>query len=211
MTAPPESPAQGMTSAGVRAQVTAARALQMARQGKPNARLVPREIEAHCLPDTTGAALLAQAMARLSLSARAYHRILKVARTIADLAGSPRHRGAACRRSRRLPTFRSHVSNASAHGGIPGRRCACRACSGRVALSSTKQSSATAKIAQIAALLQKVRSSSVAPMPLIQNSDLTKVCEVPILGLCNAPPQPSGISGWLTRPQDFQCKLRNFP
>ena len=83
------SPAPGMTSAGVRADVTAARARQMARQGKPNARLVPREIEAHCQPDTAGAALLAQAMARLSLSARAYHRILKVARTIADLAGSP--------------------------------------------------------------------------------------------------------------------------
>ena len=85
---PTGSPAHGLTSAGVRADVTAARALQMARQGKPNARLVSREIEAHCHPDTTGAALLAQAMARLSLSARAYHRILKVARTIADLAGS---------------------------------------------------------------------------------------------------------------------------
>ena len=82
------SPAPAMTSAGVRADVTAARARQMARQGKPNARLVPPEIEVHCHPDTTGAALLAQAMARLSLSARAYHRILKVARTIADLAGS---------------------------------------------------------------------------------------------------------------------------
>ena len=82
------SRAQGMTSADVRACVTAARARQMARQGKPNARLVPREIEAHCQPDSTGAALLAQAMARLALSARAYHRILKVARTIADLAGS---------------------------------------------------------------------------------------------------------------------------
>ena len=82
-------PARGVTSAGVRAHVTAARARQVARQGKPNARLVPREIEAHCQPDTAGAALLAQAMARLSLSARAYHRILKVARTIADLAGSP--------------------------------------------------------------------------------------------------------------------------
>ena len=82
------SPAPGMTSAGVRADVTVARARQMARQGKPNARLAPREIEAHCQPDSTGAALLAHAMARLSLSARAYHRILKVARTIADLAGS---------------------------------------------------------------------------------------------------------------------------
>jgi magnesium chelatase family protein len=83
------TPARGMTSADVRAHVTAARARQIGRQGKPNARLVPREIETHCRPDTTGAALLAQAMARLSLSARAYHRILKVARTIADLAGSP--------------------------------------------------------------------------------------------------------------------------
>ena len=74
------------SSSDVRAQVTAARERQVARQRKPNARLGPREIEAHCAPDASGAALLAQAMARLSLSARAYHRILKVARTIADLA-----------------------------------------------------------------------------------------------------------------------------
>ena len=76
------------TSAEIRAHVASARDLQMARQGKPNARLTPREIDAHCAPDDAGAALLAQAMARLSLSARAYHRILKVARTIADLAGA---------------------------------------------------------------------------------------------------------------------------
>jgi magnesium chelatase family protein len=73
------------TSAGVRQQVTSARARQMSRQGKPNARLTSREVEAYCQPGAAGAALLAQAMARLSLSARAYHRILKVARTIADL------------------------------------------------------------------------------------------------------------------------------
>jgi magnesium chelatase family protein len=76
------------TSARIRGEVTAARARQLSRQGKPNARLGPREIEAHCTPGAAGAALLAQAMARLSLSARAYHRILKVARTIADLASS---------------------------------------------------------------------------------------------------------------------------
>ena len=57
------------------------------RQGTPNGRLTPREVDAHCTLDEAGAALLAQAMTRLSLSARAYHRILKVARTIADLAG----------------------------------------------------------------------------------------------------------------------------
>ena len=77
-----------VSSARVREHVTAARGRQLARQGKSNARLGPREIEAHCAPGAAGAALLAQAMARLSLSARAYHRILKVARTIADLADS---------------------------------------------------------------------------------------------------------------------------
>jgi magnesium chelatase family protein len=76
------------SSAAVRAQVGDARGRQAARQGKPNARLGPRDIEAHCAPDAAGAALLAQAVATLSLSARAYHRILKVARTIADLGGA---------------------------------------------------------------------------------------------------------------------------
>ena len=47
------------------------------------------EVTEHCAPDTAGGLLLADAMSRLSLSARAYHRILKVARTIADLAGAP--------------------------------------------------------------------------------------------------------------------------
>jgi magnesium chelatase family protein len=77
------------TTADVRVVATRARERQSARQGKPNARLSPREIDMHCAPDVPGAALLAQAMARLSLSARAYHRILKVARTIADLAEHP--------------------------------------------------------------------------------------------------------------------------
>ena len=75
-------------SCAVRADAARARTRQTQRQGKPNARLTTREIEIHCSPDTAGAALLSQAMARLWLSARAYHRILKVARTIADLAES---------------------------------------------------------------------------------------------------------------------------
>jgi len=74
------------TSATVRARVAKAAACQRARQGKPNAQLQPREIERICKPDGEGEALLKSAFARLSLSARAYHRILKVARTIADLA-----------------------------------------------------------------------------------------------------------------------------
>jgi magnesium chelatase family protein len=52
-----------------------------------NARLAPREIDDHCRPDDAGAALLKSAVARLNLSARAYHRVLRVARSIADLAG----------------------------------------------------------------------------------------------------------------------------
>jgi magnesium chelatase family protein len=78
--------AASASSAELRGEATRARARQTSRQGKPNARLSPREIEAHCAPDSAGVALLAKAMVKLSLSARAYHRILKVARTIADLA-----------------------------------------------------------------------------------------------------------------------------
>ena len=77
----------GESSATVRDRVTAARVLQIERQGKPNALLGPDEIDLHASPDEAGAQLLKQAMARLSLTARAYHRILKVARSIADLAG----------------------------------------------------------------------------------------------------------------------------
>ena len=49
-----------------------------------------REIDRYCVIDAAGAALLRQAIARLGLSARGYHRCLKLARTIADLAGEAR-------------------------------------------------------------------------------------------------------------------------
>jgi magnesium chelatase family protein len=84
---------EGEPSQVVRLRVTAARERQLARQGKPNALLAPDEIDQYCLPDSAGAALLKQAMLRLDLSARAYHRILKVARSIADLAGDAIVRG----------------------------------------------------------------------------------------------------------------------
>ena len=80
--------AEGESSATVRARVSAARARQHARQNKANAHLTTKEIDAHCQPDAAGAALLKNAVTRLNLSARAYHRGLKVARTIADLAAS---------------------------------------------------------------------------------------------------------------------------
>lgn len=77
--------AQPESSAEVKERVQAARALAAARAGKPNAALEPREIERDCPLSKDGQQLMRQAMQRLSLSARAYHRILKVARTIADL------------------------------------------------------------------------------------------------------------------------------
>ncbi len=80
----------GEPSTAIRHRVAAARERAVARQGKANADLSPKEIDRHCLPEADAEDLLRQAMARLNLSARAYHRILKVARTIADLAGAER-------------------------------------------------------------------------------------------------------------------------
>lgn len=74
-------------SHNVRARVEKARTLQLARQGKPNNLLGTKEIELYCKADDAGLSLLKTAISRLNLSARAYHRILKVARTIADLSG----------------------------------------------------------------------------------------------------------------------------
>jgi magnesium chelatase family protein len=79
----------GESSITVRKRVEAAQNRQKNRQGKCNARLSATEIETFCTPDQAGSNLLQQAMTRLDLSARAWHRILKVARTIADLAESP--------------------------------------------------------------------------------------------------------------------------
>ncbi len=76
------------SSAVVRARVIACRRVQLARQGKPNARLTTPEVDQHCAPDASARSLLEAAMARLNLSARGYHRVLKVARTLADLAGA---------------------------------------------------------------------------------------------------------------------------
>ena len=77
----------GESSASVAARVMAARLSQYQRlgDGRTNARMNNAEIEQHARPDTEGAKLLDRAMQRFSLSARSYHRILKVARTVADL------------------------------------------------------------------------------------------------------------------------------
>ena len=74
------------TSVVVAQRVQCARELQVARQGRANARLSGREIERFCQPTKSAITLLERASVTLGLSARAYHRVLKVARTIADLA-----------------------------------------------------------------------------------------------------------------------------
>ena len=79
--------ADGESSIAVQARVEIAYQRQLVRQGKPNSQLSTKEIDRLCKPDEAGENLLKQAISRLSLSARAYHRILKLARTIADLAG----------------------------------------------------------------------------------------------------------------------------
>ena len=91
---------RGEPSAAIRARVEAARARQSARfanvkdgQGASlttNADMGPTQVRDHCPVDETGRQLLGAAMRQMNLSARAYHRVLKLARTIADLAGSER-------------------------------------------------------------------------------------------------------------------------
>ncbi len=78
----------GESSAVIRARVEAAFQRQLARQQKPNAKLDVKDIDRLCAPTPAGETLLKSAIQKMGLSARAYHRILKVARTIADLAAS---------------------------------------------------------------------------------------------------------------------------
>ena len=74
------------SSATVRARVVAARERQWQRQGKPNAHLAPGELDGVVAATPAARQLLERAAERLALSARAVHRVLRVARTLADLA-----------------------------------------------------------------------------------------------------------------------------
>jgi magnesium chelatase family protein len=80
------TPQPGEPTCAIRERVLRARAAQATRQGKPNALLETREIDRYCGTDRDGDKLLRHALARLMLSARAYHRVLRVARSIADLS-----------------------------------------------------------------------------------------------------------------------------
>jgi magnesium chelatase family protein len=81
------------SSLSIRTRVNAARSIQQQRYAGDgvfgNAHMLPRHLHAYCRLDAASQRLLESAMARLGLSARGYHRVLKVARTIADLAGAP--------------------------------------------------------------------------------------------------------------------------
>ena len=82
------SGSDGETSANVRAQVEQARERQLRRDGIANSRLGSKQLQQVCALDHASRALLEQAVSKLGLSPRALHRILRVARTIADLGGS---------------------------------------------------------------------------------------------------------------------------
>jgi magnesium chelatase family protein len=81
--------ADGEASAAIVERVERAFEKQIERQGKANYALSGNEIDEHCKPDPAAEQLLRTAMARLNWSARSYHRVLKVARTIADMTGVP--------------------------------------------------------------------------------------------------------------------------
>jgi magnesium chelatase family protein len=72
----------------IRARVVAARSIAVSRSGKANSALTAKEVKQLCLLSEQGHRLLEQAMDKFGLSHRAYHRILKLGRTIADLAQS---------------------------------------------------------------------------------------------------------------------------
>jgi magnesium chelatase family protein len=82
------SPDGEETSEQIRVRVVAARNLAVARSGKANSALTAKEVKQLCVLSEPSHLILEQAMDKFGLSHRAYHRILKLARTIADLAQS---------------------------------------------------------------------------------------------------------------------------
>ena len=78
----------GESSAVVAQRVAVARERALDRQGCSNARLAPQALDQQALPEAAAMELLQKAAARLGWSGRSYHRVLRVARSIADLAGS---------------------------------------------------------------------------------------------------------------------------
>ena len=101
-------------SSAIRERVSAARKRQQARFANDsktncNARMGTKHLKQWCKLDSDSQELIRVAMTELNLSARAYDRILKVARTIADLAASRRHHRRTRERGNPVPQFRSHI------------------------------------------------------------------------------------------------------
>lgn len=117
-----EAPATGQAaepSARVRERVVAAQAVALARQGVLNARLTAGQLEHACAAERDALSLLAQTARQLNWSGRAVHRVLRVARSIADLDAKPAqriasHHMAEAIQSRRLPVLETA-------GGSAGR------------------------------------------------------------------------------------------
>jgi magnesium chelatase family protein len=84
----PKEAERGPTSAELQQQVIAARTIQLGRCGKTNAEMSVKELDKFCEVDANGKKLLEASFERLNLSARGLHRVLKVARTCADLDAS---------------------------------------------------------------------------------------------------------------------------
>ena len=101
-----DAAAPGEASARVRDRVCAARERQLRRQGHVNAMLAGGDIESHARADAPARRMLREACAAMALSARAHHRVLKVARTVADLEGCTR-------------VTERHVGEALLYRGVP--------------------------------------------------------------------------------------------
>jgi magnesium chelatase family protein len=100
--------APGESSAAVAERVTAARERAVARQGSSNALLQAQDLATHAVMDAAAKSLLERSAERLGWSARSFHRVLRVARTVADLAGS-------------APIGAGHVAEAiQLRRGLPG-------------------------------------------------------------------------------------------
>jgi magnesium chelatase family protein len=81
---------RGPSSDAIRGRVAEARAIGLERQGTVNSRLTGQALRRHCALDVRAEALVRQVIARHHVSGRGYDRLLRVARTIADLSASPR-------------------------------------------------------------------------------------------------------------------------
>jgi magnesium chelatase family protein len=80
---------QTENSATIRARIVTCREIQQRRQGKCNNVLTVPELEKYAKLNASGLSILTKALSKFNLSARSYHRIIKIARTIADLSASP--------------------------------------------------------------------------------------------------------------------------